>query len=93
MKKPLRKSGCHVLKMDLANRVREIRIAMYGNHGGSMLAEALGIPFRTWHNYESGCTIPAHTILQLIEVTGAHPHWLLTGEGERFQDRRTALTN
>ena len=47
----------------------------------------LGIPFRTWHNYEIGCTIPAHTILRLIEVTGAHPHWLLTGKGERFLDR------
>lgn len=66
---------------------------MYGVNGGPMLAEALGIPYRTWHNYEGGCTIPAHTILQLIEVTGAHPHWLLTGKGERFLDRGPAVSN
>ena len=38
-------------------------------------------------NYEAGCTIPAPVILQFIELTGAHPHWLLTGEGPRFLDR------
>ena len=46
----------------------------------------LGIPFRTLHNYESGCTIPAHSILRFIELTRVHPHWLLTGHGSRFQD-------
>jgi hypothetical protein len=87
MKRPLREPEWHVLKMGLAERVREIRIALYGLNGGPLLADALRIPFRTWLNYENGCTIPAHTILRLIEVTGAHPHWLLTGEGDRFVDR------
>jgi hypothetical protein len=93
MKKPLRKSGWQLLKMGLAHRVREIRIDLYGLNGGPLLAEALGIPFRTWHNYEIGCTIPAHTILRLIEVTGAHPHWLLTGKGERFLNRGAILAD
>lgn len=87
MEKPLGESEWRVLKMGLAERVREIRVALYGVNGGPLLAEALKIPFRTLHNYETGCTIPAHTILRLIEVTGAHPHWLLTGRGERFLDR------
>jgi hypothetical protein len=86
MKRPLREPEWHVLKMGLAERVREIRIALYGINGGPLLAGLLKIPFRTWLNYESGCTIPAHTILRLIELTGAHPHWLLTGDGERFLD-------
>jgi hypothetical protein len=86
MKRPLREPEWHVLKMGLAERVREIRIALYGINGGPLLADLLRIPFRTWLNYESGCTIPAHTILRLIEVTGAHPHWLLTGMGDRFLD-------
>ena len=60
---------------------------LYGEHGGPLLAEALGLPFRTWHNYEGGCTIPAHAILQFIEVTDAHPHWLLTGEGDKYLSR------
>jgi hypothetical protein len=74
------------LKSDLAARIREIRVALYGENGGPMLAEALGIPFRTLHNYETGCTIPAHSILRFIELTRVHPHWLLTGLGSRFQD-------
>jgi hypothetical protein len=93
MNKPLREPEWHVLKMGLAERVREIRIALYGINGGPLLAEALKIPFRTLHNYESGCTIPAHTILRLIEVTGAHPHWLLTGRGERFLERDERSTS
>jgi len=75
------------IKRGLARRIREIREDLYGEHGGPMLAEALGLPFRTWYNYEAGCTIPAHSILRFIEVTDAHPHWLLTGEGERYLSR------
>jgi len=72
------------VKSGLATRVREVREDLFGEHGGPALAEALRLPFRTWRNYESGCTIPAQVILRFIELTHAHPHWLLTGEGERF---------
>ena len=86
MDKPLHDSEWQALKSDLAERLREVRVALYGEHGGPLLAEALGIPFRTLHNYELGCTIPAHSILRFIELTGVHPHWLLTGRGEQFLD-------
>ncbi len=75
------------LKGDLARRVREIRLELYGEHGGPLLATELGLPFRTWHNYETGCTIPAQTILRFIEVTGANPSWLYSGDGERYSVR------
>ncbi|MGO9913759.1 MAG: helix-turn-helix domain-containing protein [Isosphaeraceae bacterium] len=75
------------IKSDVAARMREIRVALYGEHGGPLLAEALGIPFGTLHQYEIGRTVPAHAILRFIEVTGAHPHWMFTGDGERFLDR------
>jgi hypothetical protein len=65
----------------LASRIRQVREELYGQHGGPLLAEALRLPFRTWHRYESGVTIPAEVILRFIEVTEASPHWLLTGEG------------
>jgi hypothetical protein len=84
---PSQQSDWLTIKTDLARRVREIREELYGVHGGPMLASSLEIPFRTWHNYETGCTIPAQTILRFIEVTDAHPHWLLTGEGTRYQSR------
>jgi hypothetical protein len=74
--------------LTLASRVREIRLERFGEHGGPMLAAALGLPFRTWWNYEAGVTIPAEVILRFIEVTGANPRWLLKGEGEKYADRR-----
>jgi hypothetical protein len=53
------------------------------------LAETLGIPEETWLNYERGITIPALTVLELIEATGVSPHWLLTGAGERYRAMRS----
>ena len=73
---------------DLAGRVREIRRQVFGEQGGPRLAEALGLPDRTWRNYEAGVTIPAPVILRFIEVCGASPHWLLTGEGEPLVEAR-----
>jgi len=72
------------LKNELADRVREIRREIFGDYGGPVLAEALHVSFRSWRGYEQGATIPAQVILQFIELTSAHPHWLLTGEGEKF---------
>jgi hypothetical protein len=72
------------IKHELASRIREIRQELYGEHGGPLVAEALGIPFRTWLNYEKGCTIPAPSILRFIELTQANPHWLLTGRGGKY---------
>lgn len=87
MNEPSQRSDWLVIKTDLARRVRLVREELYGAHGGPMLAASLELPFRTWHNYETGCTIPAPTILRFIEVTDADPHWLLTGEGERYRSR------
>ena len=72
----------------LAGRVREIRRQVFGAQGGPVLAEALGLPDRTWRNYEAGVSIPALVILRFIEVCGASPHWLLTGEGEPLVEVR-----
>jgi DNA-binding transcriptional regulator YiaG len=70
--------------MELAERLREIRQDMYGEHGAQFLADALKIPLRTWVNYESGVTMPAQAVLQLIELTRINPHWLLTGQGQKY---------
>ncbi|GAC1469616.1 MAG: hypothetical protein NVSMB9_13610 [Isosphaeraceae bacterium] len=85
MNDPFEDSGWKVIRFDLARRVREVRQDLYGIHGGPLLAESLKISFRTWHAYETGCTIPAPTMLRFIEVTDVSPHWLLTGEGEKFR--------
>ena len=68
------------LDQDLARRLRQSRLELYGEHG-FLMAEALSLPARTWANYESGVIIPGPVLLRFIEVTGVEPHWLLTGEG------------
>ena len=72
------------LNLTLARRVRQIRLECFGPDGVPALAEALGIPEQTWVNYERGVTLSARTVLALMEATDVHPHWLLTGEGERY---------
>ena len=76
-----------VRKRALAGRIREIREELFGEHGGPLLADALKIPFRTWVRYEAGSTVPAQVMLRFIELTEAHPHWLLTGEGDKYLRR------
>jgi hypothetical protein len=68
----------------LAERLRAIRADLYGAHGGPTLAEVLEVPHATWHHYESGVTIPGLALLRFIAATRANPHWLLTGQGERY---------
>jgi hypothetical protein len=82
-------SKSHVV---LARRVREIRRDIYGESGAPMLADDLGVPARTWVNYESGVIIPATVILHFLEVTGANPSWLFRGEGDRYKRGPAMLT-
>ena len=74
-----------LIKLKLAERIKVVRIDLFGLNGGPLLAQELKIPFWTWLEYEEGSTIPAQTILKFIEVTNADPHWLLTGEGSHYR--------
>ena len=68
----------------LAARIKAIRGEMFGGPDGvAEIAAAFGLPTRTWAHYESGVTMPATILLAFIELTGANPHWLLTGNGPR----------
>jgi hypothetical protein len=83
MRRPASDRDPRAVKQGLARRVRQLREELYRDDG-EVLAEDLRLPLRTWQNYEAGCTIPATVLLEFIEMTGAHPHWLLTGEGDRY---------
>lgn len=72
-------------KYDLSERLREIRTELYGERGGSEMARRLGVPVRTWYNYESGVTVPAEVLLRFMELTGVEPSWLLHGNGSKFR--------
>ena len=69
----------------LAERLRAIRVELFGERGGSEMARRLTLPVRTWYNYESGVTVPAEIILRFIELTCVEPVWLLHGTGARFR--------
>jgi hypothetical protein len=57
----------------LAGRVHEIRRQVFGEQGGPRLAEALGLPDRTWRNYEAGVTIPSRSSSASSRSAGPAP--------------------
>ncbi len=73
------------LKTEVSDRLRDIRTEMFGERGGPELARRLGIPMRTWYNYESGVTVPAEVILKFMELTSVEPIWLLHGKGPKVR--------
>jgi hypothetical protein len=72
---------------DLAERVRKIRVEVFGDNGVAILCQAMHITPQTWEHFEHGDTIPAWLILYFIEIAGVEPHWLLTGDGDRYRVR------
>ena len=75
---------------DLSDRIRQIRVERFGESGATQLAAMLGLPVRTWLNYESGVTIPGEILLTFIVYVGVHPYWLLLGKGDPYtMDERT----
>jgi hypothetical protein len=72
---------------ELAERLREIREDLCGEHGAQFLADALRVRVETWLKYESGVTAPAQVVLKLIDIARVNPHWLLTGQGDPRDDR------
>jgi SOS-response transcriptional repressor LexA len=76
-------------KLALAERLAALRSELYGDRGGPEMARRLGIPVRTWYNYEGGVTVPAEVILKIIELTSVEAVWLLHGDGPKFRTSKT----
>ncbi len=74
------------VRLALAERLRTIRLELFGVHGGPLLARSLGLPYRNWIDYESGAALPGTVLLRFIEATAVEPHWLLTGEGPMYRE-------
>src|SRR5438874_806324 len=73
------------VKCHLSERLRLIRTELFGERGGSEMARRLGLPIRTWYNYEGGVTVPAEVLLRFVELTAVEPMWLLHGRGPKFR--------
>jgi hypothetical protein len=76
----------HLQRAELGERLREVREDLYGQDGSQFLADALGIPTLTWLNYESGVSVPAEIVLRLQVFASVNAGWLLTGDGEKYDD-------
>jgi hypothetical protein len=74
-------------KAGFVRRIREVRVALYGEFGVARLAELLGVPCQTWDNYEAGVAMPALVALRFLEATRLSPEWLLSGDGPRYRVR------
>jgi hypothetical protein len=72
----------------LAGRIVALRAELFGERGGAAMARQLGLPLRTWYNYEAGTAIPAEVVLRIIELTSAEPGWLLYGTGPKYRTRQ-----
>jgi hypothetical protein len=73
------------LKAAVGHRLSEVRQEIFGPAGAPLLAITLGLPLRTWLNYEAGVTIPGEVLLRFIETSRIDAHWLLTGEGPKYR--------
>jgi hypothetical protein len=76
-----------------AERLKEIRVELCGQHGGAEFARLLGLPPRTWYNYEMGIAVPAEVILRFIEQTSVEPAWLLHGQGSKYRTHTVGPTS
>jgi hypothetical protein len=63
----------------LASRLEILRKNHFGEHGSAACAASVGIPYRSWWNYERGIAVPGEVILRVIELTNVEPMWLLHG--------------
>jgi hypothetical protein len=67
-----------------ARRIREVRVALFGELGVARLAELVGVPCQTWNSYEAGVAMPAVVALRFLATTRLNPEWLLSGDGPRY---------
>lgn len=71
------------MKSTIGDRIREARDNKELDQ--ATLAAKTGIVTRTLQRWEKGEQIPdGISITKIAKATGAHPHWLLTGEGEMY---------
>ena len=69
---------------DVAGRLRELRIAIFGDRGKRKFAMALGVPPQTYQGYESGRQPPADFFREVVRKCGCTLEWLIMGRGDMW---------
>lgn len=63
----------------ICNRMRQIRLRVFGSRGKARFARELGVRATTYQGYERDRIPPVEVVLRAVEVTGCDLVWLLTG--------------
>jgi len=79
---PINAPLCHLILISQSAEGTPISGGPKNGEQPIALAEYLNIPLATWLNYEQGVAMPADIMLEFLEVTGANPRWLLSGDGQ-----------
>lgn len=77
--------------LGIAQRLIQLRLGLYGEHGGPLLAMMIGVSFREWLGYEQGRSVPQGVLRRVAEVTDSDLDWLRTGQGAPNWLDRTRL--
>ena len=72
------------MKKTIAQRIREARLQKELDQ--ATLSARIDVATRTVQRWEKGEQVPdSNYLMRIAKVTGVTPHWLLTGNGDMFQ--------
>lgn len=83
------KIGLDLSRPDLgiARRLAALRLELFGENGHADIAKCIGVPVRSWKNFENGVTAPSDVMLKVLVLFNVEPNWLLNGKGPTFRGR------
>ena len=74
-KKPL-----NAVQQGIINRLKQLRIEMFGQRGASEFAKALGISTVSYRSYEKDRMAGVQVLAAAAKLSGAELSWLITGQ-------------
>jgi hypothetical protein len=86
MTRPKTRSEVVALRRPIVIRLAELRTRHFGSDGIAACAHRVGVPHRSWYNYEHAVAVPGEVILRVIEATNGEPMWLLYGREPMYRE-------
>ncbi len=71
--------------MGFPDRLKELRIHLFGKRGQKHFAHYIGIPQSSLGKYEKGVSPNLQALERILQRTGCSARWLLLGDGEMFE--------
>ncbi len=77
--------------MSFSERLRNLRIHLFGERGQKHFAQYIGIPQSSLGKYEKSVSPNVQSLERIILRTGCSPRWLVIGEGDMFESSTTSV--